>query len=341
MRWGMMAAALAVAVALAAPKAGAEDAKTVVKVGVTDRPDNAALYLAYRRGYFDRQGIKVEFVGGGSAASDFVPALGLNQVQVAAGSPNAGFYNALNRGINIRIVADWSHVGRAEDKTFSLVARKDLMDSGAIKTLADLKGRTIAVGPAHGSVNDILAFEALKKGGLTLADVNPQIMGFADGLAAMGSHKVDAALLIEPLVTQAETKGIGKVLATSGQIIPKTELAVVYYSPEFAHQTDLATRYMVAYLQGRRDFADAFFDNKNREAAIAVLAQDLPQVPAALWRTAQPSPCDLNGEVNVQSIIDQGKFYKAHDQISGPMPDIVKYVDPQFAEAAVKEIGRR
>src|ERR1700727_223869 len=110
MRFGLIAASLAVAVALAMPAARAQDGKTEVKVGVTDRPDNAAIYLAYRRGYFDRQGIKVTFVGGGSAASDFIPALGLNQVQVAAGSPNAGFYNALNRGINIRIVADWSHV---------------------------------------------------------------------------------------------------------------------------------------------------------------------------------------------------------------------------------------
>ncbi|HUB96711.1 MAG TPA: ABC transporter substrate-binding protein [Stellaceae bacterium] len=333
--------AAAAAAAFLAPHAHAQDAKTEVKVGVTDRPDNASLFLAYRRGYFDREGIKITFVGGGSAASDFVSALGLNQVQVAAGSPNAGFFNALNRGINIRIVADWSHVGGPEDKTFSLLARTDLMESGAIKTLADLKGRTIAVGPSHGSVNDIMIAEALKKGGLGLTDANLVLMGFADGIAAMASRKIDAALLIEPLVTQAETKGVAKMLAPAGAVIPGYELAVVYYSPEFAHDTDLATRYMIAYLEGRRDFYDAFFAKKDREDAIKILAQDLPRVPPELWRSAEPSAADLNGEVNVDNIIAQGKIYKAADEISGPVPDIRKYVDPQFAEAAVKKIGRR
>jgi NitT/TauT family transport system substrate-binding protein len=340
MRFAWIAASLAVA-ALLAPAAKADDAKTVVKVGVTDRPDNAGLFLAYRRGYFDREGISLEFVGGGSAASDFVSALGLNQVQVAAGSPNAGFFNALGRGINIRIVADWSHVGGPDDGTFSLLARTDLMDQGAIKTLADLKGRTIAVGPSHGSVNDIMIEAALKKGGLGLSDANLVLMGFADGIPAMASHKIDAALLIEPLVTMAEGKGVAKLLATAGAVIPGYELAVVYYSPEFAHQTDLATRYMIAYLEGRRDFHDAFFAKKDREAAIQVLAQDLPRVPAELWRTAQPSDADPNGEVNVANILVQGKYYKDNGEVSGPLPDIEKYVDRQFAEAAVKKIGRR
>jgi NitT/TauT family transport system substrate-binding protein len=328
--------------AWAAPAASQAPAgKTVVKVGVTDRPDNAALYLAYRRGYFDDLGIALSFVGGGNAGQDFVPALGLNQVQVAAGSPSAGLFNALNRGIVIRIVADWAHVGAGDDATFALVARSDLMDSGAIRSLADLKGKTIAVGPNHGSVNDILIFEALKKGGLTLSDADLVIMGFADGIAGMASHRLDAALLIEPLVTQAESKGIAKVLASAGAIIPGAELASLYYSPEFASDTDLATRYMEAYLKGKRDFDDAFRGGKDREAAIALLAQDLPRVPAELWRTARPNVADLNGEVDVANIIYQAEFYKKDGEITGPVPDIAKFVDPRFAHEAVKVLGRR
>jgi len=315
--------------------------KTTVKVGVTDRPDNAALYLAYRRGYFDQQGLSLEFVGGGNAGQDFVPALGLNQVQVAAGSPSAGLFNALNRGIVIRIVADWAHVGAGDDATFALVARSDLLDSGAIKTLADLKGKTIAVGPNHGSVNDILIAEALKKGGLALGDANLVLMGFADGIAGLTSHRLDGALMIEPLVTMVEGKGIAKVLASAGAVIPGAELAALYYSPEFARDKDAATRYMVAYLHGKRDFDDAFHGNKDREAAIAILAQDLPRVPPEIWRTSRPNVCDLNGEVNVANIIAQAEFYKKDGEITGPIPDIAKFVDMQFAQGAVKVLGRR
>lgn len=314
---------------------------TTVKVGVTDRPDNAALTLAYRRGYFEKQGIAIEFVGGGAAAQDFVSALGLNQIQVTAGSPSAGLFNALNRGINIRIVADWSHVGGADDATFALVARSDLMDAGTIKVPADLKGRAIGVGPQHGAFNDILIAGALKLGGLSLGDADLEIMGFADGIPAMTSHRLDATELIEPLVTLAEQKGIARVLVPAGAVDPAAELAVVYFSPEFAKDADLATRYLAAFLQGERDYADAFIDNKDRDAAIAILVQDLSVKDPKLWATARPQHVDLNGEINVASLKTQAAFYKAEGAISGAIPDIDKYVDPQFAAAAVKLIGRR
>src|SRR5689334_2421578 len=84
--------------------------KTVVKLGVSGRPDQAALELALRRGYFTEYGLDVQTVQA-NIGMDFIAAIGTNQLQVASGSPNAGLFNALNRGIDIRIVADFAHVG--------------------------------------------------------------------------------------------------------------------------------------------------------------------------------------------------------------------------------------
>src|SRR5262249_43956734 len=126
----------------------------VVKVGVTGRPDQAAVELAYRRGHFAAQGIEVQLVPGGSSAQDYIAALASNQIQVAAGSPSAGMVNALNRGIDLRIVADWARVGDAKDNAIALVVRTDLLDSGAVKSAADLKGKSIAVGPSLGAYNE-------------------------------------------------------------------------------------------------------------------------------------------------------------------------------------------
>jgi NitT/TauT family transport system substrate-binding protein len=181
----------------------------------------------------------------------------------------------------------------------------------------------------------------LKLGGLSLGDADLEIMGFADGIPAMTSHRLDATELIEPLVTLAEQKGIARVLVPAGAVDPAAELAVVYFSPEFAKDADLATRYLAAFLQGERDYADAFIDNKDRDAAIAILVQDLSVKDPKLWATARPQHVDLNGEINVASLKTQAAFYKAEGAISGAIPDIDKYVDPQFAAAAVKLIGRR
>lgn len=321
--------------------AAAAQANETVRVGVTDRPDNAALMIAKARGYFTRQGIDLDLVGGGNAAQDFVASLSLGQIDVTDGSPSAGLFNALSRGIDIRIVGDWAHVGGKDDSTFALVGRADLMDSGALKGPDGLKGQAVGVGPVHGGINDILIDGALRLGGLRPGDIDQEIIGFGDGIAALSSHRVAATLLIEPLVTLAAEKKVGRVLVPIGAVAPGAELAVVYYSSAFAARTDLATRYMAAYLEGERDYADALIGGKDRDAVIGLLVKNTSMKDAALWAKIAPQHVDLNGGVNVADLKKQAEFYQQAGMLSGPVPDIDKYVDPRFAEGAVKMIGKR
>jgi hypothetical protein len=61
-----------------------------------------------------------------------------------------------------------------------------------------------------------------------------------------------------------------------GAVIPGALLSVLQYSPQFAaEQSDAATRFMVGYLQGVRDYTDAFVLGKDRDAAIDTLLQSL------------------------------------------------------------------
>src|SRR5215469_5705217 len=126
-----------------------------MKLGVSGRPDQASLELALRRGYFADEGLDVETVQA-QTGQEMVPSVASNQLQVASGSPNAGLFNALNRGIDIRIVGDFAHIGDAQDRTIAIVARADLVDSGQIKTFADAKGRVISQGPGPGQITEIV-----------------------------------------------------------------------------------------------------------------------------------------------------------------------------------------
>lgn len=315
--------------------------KQVVKVGVTGRPDQASLELAKHRGYWDKQNLDVQFIQAGSAAQDATSALATNQIQVTAGSPSAGLFNALNRGINIRMVADWSHIGTAEDSTFSISVRSDLIDSGAVKTPADLKGRSIGAGPVKGGINDLFLSQVLAKGNLKPSDVNAEFIPFPDGIAAMASKKLDAAMLIEPMVSQAAAQGVAKLFITAGAVDPGAQVAVVFYSPDFAANKDVATRFMIGYLQGVRDYYDAFVLKKNQDEAIDILIQTLPLKDPKVWKNFRPGNIDLNGKFNVASIKTQAAFYKQEGLVDGPVPDVDKYVDTSFADAAVKVIGTR
>jgi NitT/TauT family transport system substrate-binding protein len=314
--------------------------KSVVKLGIVGRPDMAAYVLAIRRGYFDKQGIAIERVTA-TSGQEFPAQLATDQLQVASGVPNAALFNALNRGIDIRIVADEAHIGNAKDRTVTIVARADLVDSGAIKGPADLKSRNYAPGPVIGQYPDLLFHKFFLQGGITERDANPVRLAFPEMLAALASKQIDAAFLIEPLVRQAEDRNIAKPLATAGSIDPGAQVSIVQFAPGFARQTELATRFMVAYLQGVRDYHDAIFDGKDRDATIAILMEETPLKDARLWREDMFRNTDLNGRVNIADLKAQAAFYKEQGTLTGAIPDIDKYVDASFAAEAVKRSGAR
>jgi NitT/TauT family transport system substrate-binding protein len=336
----LLAAAAIAAVLLGLPPSQAQE-RTKVVLGVSGRPDQAGLELALRRGYFERQGLDIQTVQA-SGGPEFTSSLASDQIQVASGSPNPGLFNALNRGIDIRLVADFAHVGDKEDRTFSLMARADLMESGAVKTAKDLKGRIISIGPrGPGQVPDVFYDKIFSPLGISRTDTDMRYLSsFADVLAAFSAKAIDAGFQIEPLVTQAEAQHIAKVLLPAGAVAPGTELSVVYYSPAFAKRTDTATKFMIGYLEGVRDYYDAFFLNKNRAATIALLVEHLPLKDPKIWEKSRQFT-DLNGRVNVADLKEQAAIYKKLGMISGAVPDIDKFVDTAFADAAVKKIGKR
>jgi len=333
---------VAVCLALALPVgAAAETPPAVVKLGMVGRPDSAPFQIAMKRGYFEREGIVIE-PAMASSGQEFAAALATNRIDVASGVPNAALFNALNRGIDIRIVGDEAHIDTSPtDRNVAIMARAALMDEGAVKGPADLKGRTIAPGPFPGQYPDLLFHKLLALGHLTESDVKVTHLAFPDAMAAMAGNTVDAAFMIEPLVRQAEDKHIAKVLMPAGAIDPGAETSILQYSPAFAERKDEATRFMVAYLDGVRTYHDAIFSGKDRDATIALLIQTTPLKDATIWKEDMFRHTDLNGRVDVADLKRQAEFYKEQGTLAGPIPDIDRYVDPSFAEAAVKQIGER
>jgi len=311
--------------------------KTVV-LGVSGRPDQAALQLALDRGYFAQQGLDIKTVQAGSGL-EMIPSLASNQIQVASGSPSSALFNALNRGIDIRIVADFAHNGGPEDRTRALVVRADLIDSGAVKGPADLKGRSMAFQPGLGQMSDALFDKIFAPLGIGRNDVNIQYLSFPNMLPALTSKAIDSAIPVEPAVTLGEQQNIARVLVTGGAAYPGGELSVVYYSSTFAADADAAVKFMVAYLRGLRDFHDAI-GGKDRAAVAASLAKSLGLRDPSLLEQAQWN-VDLNGVVNVADLKYQASVYRQIGAVSGAVPDVDRYVDSRFAEAAVKILGAR
>jgi len=80
-----------------------------------------------------------------------------------------------------------------------------------IKTVADLKGKKVAVTKGAGSHYLLLA--ALAKSGLTFKDITPAYLAPADGRAAFVSNNVDAWVAWDPFLTSAQRQSNATILA--------------------------------------------------------------------------------------------------------------------------------
>jgi len=83
--------------------------------------------------------------------------------------------------------------------------------ASAIRTIADLKGKKIAVTKGAGSHYLLLA--ALARSGLNFKEISPAYLTQADGRAAFVSNNVDAWVAWDPFLTSALRQSNGRILA--------------------------------------------------------------------------------------------------------------------------------
>ena len=163
----------------------------------------APYYIAVGKGYFEKEGLKIES-GDVRSALDTIAPMATGQLDVSIGAATAGFFNAANRGFDLRIVAAMGIQGPVM-ATQPLV-RKALWDDGTIRSGKDLRGRKVAIN-APGDITEYFLHLIAQKYGMTLKDINVTPLGFAQQLAAFKNGAIDAGWLPEPLSTTAQMTG--------------------------------------------------------------------------------------------------------------------------------------
>ncbi len=333
-----MACVIAGLVATPMPGGPAVAQVAQVNVGIANAATDVGFFIADKKGYFREAGIAVTMTPFASAARMIAP-LGTGQLDVAAGTVAAGLYNAVARGIRMRIVADKGSVAEGYEYS-TLLVRKDLVDSGRYRTLADLKGMTIAAA-AQGTGSESSLNEALKQGGLAFADVNVVYMGFPEQLAAYRNKGIDAGVTNEPTVTRTILDGYA-VRASPRAIYPGQQTAVVLYSEGFASRRDLAQKFMTAYLRAVRDYNGALRGGRlagpNAAEIIAILTEYTAVKNAEMYAAMTAFAVNPDGQVNTASLRNDLDFFKHRALVDGKV-SVDQVIDNSFAEAAVRELG--
>ena len=313
---------------------------SAVTVGAASVTSDAPIYIADKKGYFRDEGLAVK-VENFRSASDMVPHLGTGTLDAGAGSASAGLYNAVARGIKIKIVADKASSPSGYGATKILV-RKDHVDSGRYKSPVDFKGMKFAMN-APGVSNTATLNAILKAAGLRYSDVETVNMPLPDHVVALGNKAVDASASVEPAATIAIKNGFAVLVKADDEILPNHQIAVLLYSENFAaRRSDAARAFMRAYLRAVRFYNGALKDGRmigpNADEVIAILSQTTQIKDPAIYKSITPTGMNPDGKVNVDSLAADLAFYKEQSLIEADVR-ADQIVDHSFVEVALQQIG--
>lgn len=309
-----------------------------IKLAIFGTLADAPFYVAIERGYYREEGLAIETLASDSAPR-IIPFLASGQVDVAGLSQSPALFNAVGRGVPIRLVADKGRSSANYDYS-ALVVHKDLIDERRVQDYADLRGLRIAT-PGRGTALWGQLARALDAGGLGFADIELETLSQPDSLPALANRAIDAAMLIEPFVTAAGARGVGVRWKGVNEFSPGAQNGEVAYAPAFVeNQPEAARRFMVAYLRGLRAYQDAFDTGVDKEAIIDILIQHSPVKDRTVYYTMVPAGFERNGRINVDFLRAEQEIYAREGLLTDPV-DVATLVDHQYVDDAVARLGRQ
>lgn len=199
---------------------GIESDDNVVTIGHLPSDHDAALFVAKEKKMYESQGLEVEtaqFNNGG----DLITAM-------ASGDVDVGYVgitpvlSAISQKVPIKIVSG------AQIEGSSIVANKN----SGINTVADLKGKNVAT-PGYATIQNILLTYALNQSGVSTNNVEFTSMKAAQMTDTLRAGRVDAMIIWEPYASIAVKSGAGKLIETSGQIVPEHPCCCVVAREDF------------------------------------------------------------------------------------------------------------
>ncbi|MDP2661657.1 MAG: ABC transporter substrate-binding protein [Dehalococcoidia bacterium] len=294
--------------------------------------------MALDKGYFKEQGITIEVVNF-ATVPELIPAVGTGQIDVMATPLSSGLLSAFDRGVDMRIVAD---KGQSLPKfEFAwIVLRKDLADSGQVKTAADLKGMKVAI-PSPLSLGDMTVRIMLEQAGVKQGEVAVEVLPFAQQVTAFGNKAIAASYTVDPFIARGIQEGFSvKWIPNSRFFDGKVQTAMIIYGSGLMKDKDLGQRWMVAYLKGIRDYMKAFTTKEGRPEVVATLAKYTTIKDPLLYDVMEMPFLDPNGAPDKKSVDAQYKWF-VENKIYEGKTTFDAITDLSYLDFATQKLGKQ
>jgi ABC-type nitrate/sulfonate/bicarbonate transport system substrate-binding protein len=281
---------------------------------------NWPVFAALEKGFFAREGVRLTLSPAPSSAAQMA--------SLAEGR------------IEIAMTAMDNVVAREEGDIFAFLGaasggRFNLMVAPAVKSVADLKARTLAV-DALASGYALVLIDMLRREGLGAADYQlVSVGGSRERLAAMRSGKAVGALLNAPQDAAAEAEGFVRLAGAEAIGRYQGSVGAARRAWAAAHAAAL-----VGYIRGYIAASDWLYDPVNRDEALAILqrsgnvsAGNAARSYDELLREgilSRKAAIDLEG---VRTVL---RLRREYAPPAKPLGDVSRYYDPVYYEKALR-----
>lgn len=294
----------------------------------------ATMYVAAERGFFKKYGldVQIERVKSGTEAIAF---LSEGKMDVGGIAVVASTWNAWSQGMDLRIIAP-AGLETMKNSPTKLLVRKDLIDSGKVKDVSDLKGLVVAMAGGPGSGGEYLASKGLERGNLTIRDIESVRIGNADMQAAFENKSIDAGLLGSPYANQAIDAGLALPIAED--LTPGVMTVAFVGSGKFVtERPEAAKRFALGLMEAARAMqGDQYLSKENIAACLAYV-----KTTEQALRRGVPVIYDPEQVIPVEGLRDIERVHRENGRTAYTDPiDLSKVIDASFVDWARSSLGK-
>jgi NitT/TauT family transport system substrate-binding protein len=223
----------------------------------------APLFVAVERGYLRDAGFAPNLLPI-VAGQDSMALAAQGQLDLVAAAMSAAFFNAVNRGFEIRFVASTGYQPRTGHPT-ALMAREDLY-AGGLHDASGLRGKKVGWIGGAGAASAYYVARILRGSGMTLKDIDGVNIANPDQEVALERKAIDAVFTSAPFTDVFEQKNLARFIDS---VPPGISASGIFFGPNLLHAPDQARAIMTALRKAAGDIAGSGYYAPENLAAYA------------------------------------------------------------------------
>jgi NitT/TauT family transport system substrate-binding protein len=261
--------------ASALPTAIFAQARKTLTVGYVPSTLFAPVFVAVERGYLRDAGFDANLTPI-TAGADSMSLVAQGQIDVAAAALSAAFYNAVNRGLEVKFVASTGYQPR-RGRPSALLIRQDLYEGGL--RVSGLKGKKIGWIGNNGAASAYYVARIIRKENLRLTDIESLNIPNPEQQSALEHKAIDALFTSAPFSDEFQQKRLATIVASPP---PGISGSGVFFGPALLRNHENAGAVMTALRKAAAEIAgNGFYAPANLEAYAKYTKQPVDVIKAA------------------------------------------------------------